>query len=335
MSTRSAERTLRLACLTVALGLSGACGSRTPLRSDSDACYEPGTVEECSTDCGAGTRACTDGWWQACIVPVTRRDCSNDCGPGVQSCTLGKWSSCEVPVATRDCSTLCGTGHEICMGGQWQHCDAPSPAAPKLKGTVRDFNDTHPDFERQMGSRDDPDIVENVLGPDDKPIYGGHPTTPTTSGKYYFDTWYHDTPGINESKPILLPLTPLARAPSTLAYDDNAFFPIDDQLFGNQGRVHNYHFTAEFSVKFRYAGGETFRFTGDDDIWVFINRHLAINLGGLHSAESDFVDLDQRSSELGITKGEAYPLNIFFAERHTTASTFHVETTVAEWDACD
>ncbi len=235
----------------------------------------------------------------------------------------------------RACSSLCGTGHETCVDGKWQNCDAPRPAELKLRAKVRDFHDTHPDFERLMGSYDDKGIVETTLGSDDKPVYAGHPTTPTTSGKYYFDTWYNDTAGINESTSIWIPLTPSPSAPATLVYDNGAFFPIDGQLFGNEGRPHNFHFTVEIAVKFRYAGGETFRFTGDDDMWVFINRRLAINLGGPHSAETDRVNLDARSQELGIAKGDAYPLHMFFAERHTSASTFHIETTVAEWDSCD
>jgi fibro-slime domain-containing protein len=335
MSLRAAYRALGLSCLATALFVAGGCGSRTPLRSDSNACYEPDAVEACSDDCGPGTRTCTDGIWQPCQVPVAQRPCSNDCGPGVATCTDGSWTTCVVPVATRDCSTLCGTGHETCKDGQWQDCDAPQPKAPRLRATVRDFHDTHPDFERSGYLGDDRGIVEDVLGPDDKPVYAGNPTTPTTSGKYYFDTWYRDTPGINETTTIFIPLTPSPNAPGTLVYDNNAFFPIDGQLFGNEGRNHNFHFTMEIAVLFHYAGGETFRFTGDDDLWVFINRRLAINLGGLHSAESASVDLDAKSQDLGIGKGQNYPLNLFFAERHTTASTFHVETTVAEWDACD
>src|SRR5262249_18222043 len=211
---------------------------------------------------------CVDGRWQPCNIPVAHRACSNDCGQGIETCVDGAWSTCEVPVATRECSTLCGAGHETCREGKWQNCDAPRPSAPKLKATVRDFHDTHPDFERLMGSYDDPGIVEPVLGPDDKPVYAGHPTTPTTSGKYYFDTWYNDTKGINESTVIVIPLNPSPSAPGNLVYDNRAFFPIDNQLFGNEGRFHNFHFTAEIAVKFRYAGRETFRFIGDDDLWV-------------------------------------------------------------------
>jgi fibro-slime domain-containing protein len=50
---------------------------------------------------------------------------------------------------------------------------------------------------------------------------------------------------------------------------------------------------------------------------------------------SGLVTLDAQRDAFGLEKGGTYPLHIFFAERHTSASTFHVETTVAEWDACD
>jgi fibro-slime domain-containing protein len=220
------------------------------------------------------------------------------------------------------------------LDGKWQKCDAPPPPPPRLKATVRDFLDTHPDFEHFLGSAVD-DIVETTLGPDDKPVYAGKPTTPTTTGKANFDEWYRDVPGVNVSTTIRLPLTPSPAKPATLVFDDNTFFPIDDQLFGNQGRPHNYHFTLELATKFRYEGGETLGFTGDDDLWVFINRRLAINLGGLHPPLSAIVDLDLKSQDLGLVKGETYPLHLFFAERHTTASSLHVETNVAEWDGCD
>ena len=96
-------------------------------------------------------------------------------------------------------------------------------------------------------------------------------------------------------------------------------------MLGNQGRPHNYHFTLELHTTFTYRGGEVLQFTGDDDLWVFIDQRLVLDLGGIHSAETGAVDLDS----LGLTVGQTYRLDLFFAERHTTESTFQLQTTIA------
>ena len=118
-------------------------------------------------------------------------------------------------------------------------------------------------------------------------------------------------------------------------YSNTSFFPIDDQLFGNEGQPHNYAFTAEVATRFRYSGGETFTFSGDDDVFVFINRKLAIDLGGIHSSITQTVDLDAESGQLGLAKGGIYSMHIFFAERHMIGSDFVIETTISEFDACN
>ena len=245
----------------------------------------------------------------------------------------GAGEPCGDAGATRPCQTICGSGTESCVEGLWQNCSAPQPKPPALVGTLRDFRDDHPDFETGFGS--DPGIVRTLLGPDDKPVYAGTPITPTTSGQANFDQWYRDVPGVNRSRAHTIELSGPSGAKGTYSFSDSSFFPLDGELFGNQGRSHNYHFTFEVNTAFTYRGGEVFRFTGDDDFWVFINRRLAIDLGGVHGPTAASVDLDTQSATLGITAGQTYPLHLFFAERHTTQSSFRVETTIAEFQLCD
>jgi fibro-slime domain-containing protein len=205
-----------------------------------------------------------------------------------------------------------------------------------LHTTVRDFHRTQTDFELPVaGNVDDRGMVASVLGPDQKPVYAGNPTTRTTpTGKAAFDVWYRDTPGVNESLAVNLQLAEVPASPGLYVYESRAFFPIDDQLFGNEGLPHNYHFTLETHTSFDYRGGETFTFAGDDDVWVFIANQLAIDLGGVHQLETASVELDAVAARFGLVVGQRYALDLFFAERHTVDSDFGVRTTITDVGSC-
>lgn len=194
-----------------------------------------------------------------------------------------------------------------------------------LQGVVRDFSAAHPDFEYMIGN--DPGIVLPDLGADRKPVYAGQADNPTTTGQANFDQWYRDVPGVNQSFP--LPIQLVDGGDGVFGYDTMAFFPIDGLGFGDEGNPHNYHFTLEIHTEFQYKGGEVFRFRGDDDVWVFINDRLAIDLGGVHGPLSGEVALDAFAAQAGMSPGGVYPLDFFFAERHTEMSNFKIETTIA------
>ncbi len=208
--------------------------------------------------------------------------------------------------------------------------------SPVLTGIVRDFKAYnggagHPDFET-FGGEGLKGIVENMLGPDHKPVYASSGGTAHTTGPAEFDQWYRDVAGVN--MPIEFTISPMITPDGILTYTNNAFFPIDNQGFGNEGNPHNFHFTFELHMSFKYEGGEIFSFTGDDDLWVFVNNRLAIDLGGLHPAQKDTLNLDARAAELGIEVGKEYPLDFFQAERHTTASNFSIQSSLA-FTNCD
>jgi len=71
--------------------------------------------------------------------------------------------------------------------------------------------------------------------------------------------------GVNQPFPFTFKL---AKNGAVFTYDNGQFFPIDNMGFGNEGNPHNYHFTFELHTEFLYKGGETFTFTGDDDLWT-------------------------------------------------------------------
>jgi fibro-slime domain-containing protein len=75
-----------------------------------------------------------------------------------------------------------------------------------------------------------------------------------------------------------------------------------------------------------------FGFEGDDDLWVFVNDQLGIDLGGVHGPLSGQIDMDALAGQLGLQIGGMYDLDFFFAERHTTQSNFEITTTISCFD---
>lgn len=261
------------------------------------------------------------GWMAtaaALVLLLALSGCSSESDPGgtgtgTGTANTGTGGTGGVTFTGTGASGGAGTGGGDCSG--------------ILHATIRDFQISHPDF--QTFSGDDPylGIVEEDLGADDKPVYAHPGPTPQTTGPDEFAQWYNDTPDVNIAVEITIQLT--ETSPGEYVYDNPEFFPVDGQGWGEEGNPHNYHFTTELHTLFSYEGGEVFTFTGDDDLWLFVNGKLAIDLGGLHPPRSGTVDLDASASQLGISPGNTYAMDIFHAERRTTLSNFRIQTNIA------
>jgi fibro-slime domain-containing protein len=124
----------------------------------------------------------------------------------------------------------------------------------------------------------------------------------------------------------------------TYEYSDTAFFPLDNMGFGNEDTYiwtgaytvndHNYGFTMMLKKEFIFKDSMSFNFSGDDDVWVYINNKQALDLGGIHMEVQGSFDLDNLANQLGLILGERYFLSLFFAERQATSSHIRITTNI-------
>jgi fibro-slime domain-containing protein len=172
-------------------------------------------------------------------------------------------------------------------------------------------------------------------------------TTSSTTNAKDFEAWYRDT---EYSKTIVDSLTFVAQAGGTFVYDHSGrwnsstrtwttppFFPLDGRGWatppdgpeipylgtGDDGQKHNFGFTSELRYWFEYMGGEQLDFIGDDDVWVFVNGRLAVDIGGVHAAAAGTVTLNPaKATEFGLQPNQIYEIAVFQAERHVTKSSY-------------
>ncbi|MEM7158982.1 MAG: fibro-slime domain-containing protein [Myxococcota bacterium] len=266
----------------------------------------------------------------------------DDTGPGVMGSTTSSGAADETSGSSEDDGPpiVLDVGPKD-LGNGGDPCGYSKTILPV---TIRDFLSTHSDFESYWGELASSGLVMSTLGADGKPVFNPTPPTPPRTSTptqitspESFAQWYHDTPGINVHVNYGLLLEEVAPGDGVFAFERLRFFPIDDEGWNVPGGAHvemfpddlgaprNFHFTTEIHAEFIYEPGQNFRFRGDDDLWVFIDGELAIDLGGLHGALDGEVELDT----LGLVAGETYDIDIFHAERRHIGSQFTIETSIS------
>lgn len=191
-----------------------------------------------------------------------------------------------------------------------------------LTGTIRDFRVDHPDFESYPNTYNkvaldldeqgkpqlDTNYHQQTLGTSEQSVH--------SAGS--FAQWFRNDPDANIAIPFAIELDNGQQATGgvysfarekQLEGDLKYFFPIDDMGYGltfpmdghplkwASGGVHNFHFTYELKTKFSYTPGQVFKFVGDDDVFVYVNGKLVVDLGGVHS---------QLGSEVLLFDGKAF-----------------------------
>ena len=166
-----------------------------------------------------------------------------------------------------------------------------------------------------------------------------------------FNEWFEDVGGdVNRAFLVKMGFVH-DRGTGFYAFRSNSFFPIDDGAsfqkdeddgpdpFGHlqtgekEGldlTRHNYGFTLEFHTKFAYkqGTGQFITFQGDDDLWAFVNGKRVIDLGGIHVAEKDSINLDALRESLDLADKTEYPIDFFFAERAVASSKLEIVTNI-------
>jgi fibro-slime domain-containing protein len=108
-------------------------------------------------------------------------------------------------------------------------------------------------------------------------------------------------------------------------FGDSAFFPLDNKGFGNEGLSHNYSFAAAIHRVIRPRTGLIYNFQAHDDLWVFINSRLVVDLGGLDSLKTQNLAFD---SCVAVKQDSDNIVDVFWTQRSGKTSSVKVGTNI-------
>lgn len=120
--------------------------------------------------------------------------------------------------------------------------------------------------------------------------------------------------------------------------DESGFYPLEDLGYEQPGlltatsKVNNGAKNGSFTLRgesqfvYKEASNLYFTFTGDDDVYMYINGVLALDLGGAHGQNTKTVNLKEVADKCGLVDGQVATFTFFYMERCSDASTFGIET---------
>ncbi len=273
--------------------------------------------------------------------------CTSTCGDGLvigEACDDGNLDNAD------GCSSTCTVEPTYTC----QTVAAALPAQLAIPVTYRDFvsvaaggSTKFPDQQAFGGKGITPGMLEASLDVGGLPVYTGVcelggpnvadalkcPYGAQSTSKANFDMWYRDTDTVNLAFPGVVRLDRVGQTEAYVFDGGATFTPLTGKGWDKQGKEgladgKNFGFTTELRYFFAYQGDEVLEFSGDDDVWVFINDKLAVDIGGLHPKQTKSVTLGaQKSAELGLTIGKIYALTLFHAERAPGESNFKLTLT--------
>lgn len=102
------------------------------------------------------------------------------------------------------------------------------------------------------------------------------------------------------------------------------------QLWDEYYDTTNYHLSLEGHAEFvfHYDSNLYFTFTGDDDVYLYINGIRVLDLGAAHSIVKAQISLNDVAELCGLKEGEPASFDFFYMERHGTAANFGIETNI-------